>query len=122
MQECLNSARNPSIHATPLTQLPHTLSVFHGKLVDNPDVMPAFTIEYVLDYLIYQKEEDCLRAEDWRSFKAGGFRLFKEGHVQNIMVSQQGTVFGVECKCLLEMKIEYIRLRWRFLITHLVFI
>ena len=104
MQECLNSATNPSIHATPLTQLPQTLSVFHGKLVDNPDVMPAFTIENVLDYLIYRKEEDCLRAEDWKSFKAGGFKLFKEGHVQNIMISQQGTVFGIECKCLPEMK------------------
>ena len=66
--------------------------------------MPAFTIENVLDYLIYRKEEDCLRAEDWKSFKAGGFKLFKEGHVQNIMISQQGTVFGVECKCLPEMK------------------
>ena len=61
-------------------------------------------LENVLDYLIYQKEEDCLRAEDCKSFKAGGFKLFKEGHVQNIMISQQGTVFGVECKCLPERK------------------
>ena len=66
--------------------------------------MPAFTIENVLDYLIYRKKEDGLRAEDWKSFKVGGFKLFKEGHIQNIMVSQQGTVFGIECRCLPEMK------------------
>lgn len=43
VQECLNSATNPSIYATPLTQLPQvaqTSSVYHGKLVDNPDVIP----------------------------------------------------------------------------------
>ena len=72
MQECLNSATNPSINVSPITQLPQTSSVYHGKLIDNPDVMPAFTIKNVLDYLIYRKEEDCLRAEDWKSFKAGG--------------------------------------------------
>jgi len=66
--------------------------------------MPAFTIENVLDYLIYRKEEDCLRAEDWKNFKTGGFKLFKEGHVQNIMVSHKGAVFEIECKCLPEMK------------------
>jgi len=47
-----------------------------------------------------------MRAEDWKSFKAGlgGFKLFKEGHVQNIIVHQQGTVFGIDCRCLPEMK------------------
>jgi len=45
-----------------------------------------------------------MRAEDWKSFKAGSFKLFKEGHVQNIMVQQQGTVFGIDCRCLPEMK------------------
>jgi len=37
-----------------------------------------------------------MKAEDWKSFKAGGFKLFKEGHVQNIMVHQQGTIFGID--------------------------
>jgi len=54
--------------------------------------------------LIYQKKEDNMRAEDWKSFKAGGLKLFKEGHIQNIMVHQQGTVFGIDCRCLPEMK------------------
>ena len=50
-----------------------------GKLIDHPEAMPEFTIENVVDYLINRKENDCLRAEDWKSFKA---KLFKEGHVQ----------------------------------------
>jgi len=45
-----------------------------------------------------------MRAEDWKSFKAGGFKLFKESHVQNIMVHQQGTIFGINCIYLSEMK------------------
>ena len=104
VQECLNKLTNLSINAVPKPQQTQTPSIYYGKLIDNPNVMPAFTIENVLDYLIYRKEEDCLRAEDWKNFKTGGFKLFKEGHVQNIMVSHKGAVFEIECKCLPEMK------------------
>ena len=45
-----------------------------------------------------------MRAEDWKNFKTGGNKLFKEGHVQNIMVSQQDSIFGIKCNCLPEMK------------------
>ena len=45
-----------------------------------------------------------MRAEDWKNFKTGGFKLFKEGHVQDIMVTQQGSVCGIKCICLPEMK------------------
>ena len=45
-----------------------------------------------------------MRAEDWKNFKTGGYKLFKEGHVQNIMVSQQCSIFGIKCNCLPEMK------------------
>ena len=45
-----------------------------------------------------------MREEDWKNFKTGGYTLFKEGHVQNIMVSQQGSVYGVKCNCFPEMK------------------
>jgi len=54
--------------------------------------------------LIYQKKEDNMRAEDWKSFEAESLKLFEEGHVQNIMVQQQGTIFGIDCRCLPEMK------------------
>ena len=45
-----------------------------------------------------------MRAEDWKSFKAGGFKLFKEGHVQNIFINIDDTKLEVEYKCLPEMK------------------
>jgi len=45
-----------------------------------------------------------MREEDWKSFKAGGFKLFKKVHVQNIMVHQQGIVFEINCRCLPEVK------------------
>ena len=77
---------------------------YNEKSIDNPEAMPFFTIEYVGDYLINHKEQDSMREEDWKSFKTGGYKLFKEGHVQNIMVSQQGSIFGTKCNCLLEMK------------------
>ena len=66
--------------------------------------MPLLTIENVVDYMINRKESDCMRAEDWKSFKAGGYKLFKEGHVQNILVSREEAKFKVECRCLPEMK------------------
>ena len=75
-----------------------------GKLTDHPEAMPQFTIENVIDYLINRKENDCMRAEDWKSFKAGGYKLFKEGHVQKIMITQHDSVFGITCSCLPEMK------------------
>jgi len=95
--------KDPGMHTIANPQQTQMPSVCHGKLVDNPSIMPVFTIEYVVDYFIYQKKEDNMRA-DQKSFKAGGFKLFKEGHVQNIMVHQQGTVFEIDCRCLPEMK------------------
>ena len=85
----------------PKTQIP---SLIHRKLIDHPEYVPVFTTENVLDYMINRKENDCMQAEDWKSFNVGGFKLFKEGHVQNIMINQQGLVFGVKCRCLPEMK------------------
>ena len=75
-----------------------------GKLTDHPGAMPKFTIENVADHLINQKENDCMRAKDWKSFKAGGYKLFKEGHMQKIMITQHDSIFGITCSCLPEMK------------------
>ena len=58
----------------------------------------------IWSHMINRKESDCMRAEHWKSFKAGGFKLFEEGHVQNIMISRDDTKLEVECKCLPEMK------------------
>ena len=51
------------------------------KLINNPEAMPFFTIEHVVNYLINHKEQDSMRAEVWKNFKTGGYKLFKEDHV-----------------------------------------
>ena len=33
---------------------------------------------------MYCKEDDKLQAEDWKHFKSGGYKLFKEGDLKNI--------------------------------------
>ena len=67
--------------------------MIYGKLVDYPEYMPVFTTENALDYMINQKESDCMHASkvleefQWRRFK-----LFKEGHIQNVMINRLGAV------------------------------
>jgi len=67
-------------------------------LIDHPDAMPVFMIENVVDYMINRKESDYMRVENWNSFKAGSFKLFKEGHIQNILINRDDTKLEVECK------------------------
>ena len=102
VQECLSS-EDISVQAPQASASAVTITA-RGKLIDHPDAVPVFTIENVVDYMINRKESDCMRAEDWKSFKAGGFKLFKEGHVQNIFINRDDTKLEVECKCLPEMK------------------
>ena len=45
-----------------------------------------------------------MRADNWKSFKAGGYKLLQEGHVQKIMITQHDSIFGITCSCLPEMK------------------
>ena len=106
VQECLSS-EGSSVKVgvqVPQGSLSAVIITARGKLIDHPDAMPVFTIENVVDYMINRKESYCMRAEDWKSFKAGGFKLFKEGHVQNILINRDDTKLEVECKCLPEMK------------------
>ena len=102
VQECLNSQDV----TTPTFQVSDVITAAHarGKLIDHPDAMPLFTIEDVIDYMINRKESDCMQAEDWKSFKAAGYKLFKEAHVQNVLINREETKFEVECRCLPEMK------------------
>ena len=85
--------------ATPCIERP-LVQYGTGKLIDNPEALPEFTIENVIDYLINRKENNCMRAEDWKSFKTGGYKLFKEGHVQKTMINQEGSVCSISCSCL----------------------
>lgn len=43
--------------------------------------MPEFTIENVMQYFIYRKENDGLERQDWKNFNVGGYKLFKEGKI-----------------------------------------
>ena len=65
-------------------------------MIDNPEALPVFTIENVVDYLITSNN---MRAEDWKSFKTGGYkRPCTEDHdqprrlwyVQSVAVVCQG--------------------------------
>ena len=49
--------------------------------------MPEFAIENVMQYFIYRKENNGLERQDWKNFNVGGYKLFKEGHVQKIYVT-----------------------------------
>ena len=89
IQECMQSSDVAT--ATPCSERP-LVPCSAGKLIDNPEALPEFTIENVVDYLINRKEIDCMRAEDWKSFKTDGYKLFKEGHVQKTMITQEGSV------------------------------
>ena len=57
-----------------------------GKLQEHPEALPEFTIENVTQHLICHMEQDNLQAEDWKIFKSGGYKLFKEGHVRIIYI------------------------------------
>ena len=99
------------LQATPFSTLNSNATVTHehqqsvsGKLQQHPEALPEFTIEHVTEYLIYRKEEDKLQAEDWKNFKSGGYKLFKEGHVRNIYVNCDADSCKVTCECLPEMK------------------
>ena len=54
-------------------------------------------------YFVYQKEADGLEKEDWKSLNSGGYKLFREDHVQKICVSSSDSV-SVKAICLPEMK------------------
>lgn len=62
--------------------LSYAASIDSWSLIDEDlKIIPEFTIENVLQYFIYRKEYDGLERQDWKNFKSGGYKLFKEGHV-----------------------------------------
>ena len=76
---------------------------FTWKMInDDIQLLPNFTTENVIQYLTYQKEADGLEKQDWKSLNYGGYKLFKEGHVQKIFV-RSADIF-VKAVCLPEMR------------------
>ena len=73
-------------------------------IAEDINMLPEFTTENVLQYFIYRKENDGLERQDWKNFNFGGFKLFKEGHIQKIYVCDSTTSVYVKATCLPEMK------------------
>ena len=53
---------------------------------------------------VYSRETDGLQWQDWKSLNAGGFKLFAEGHVQNVYINTCDNDCKVKAVCLPEMK------------------
>ena len=100
-------SRSSASYLQPITSqsesvtLPNTVT--WSKIEEEINLLPDFTIENVIQYFVYQKEADGLEKEDWKSLNFGGYKLFREGHVQKIYVSSSGSV-SVKAICLPEMK------------------
>lgn len=75
-------------------------SLIHEDL----QLMPEFTIENVMQYFVYRKENDGLERQDWKNFNVGGYKLFKEGHIQKIYGCLCGQSVQIKATCLPEMK------------------
>ena len=58
-----------------------------SKIEEEINILPDFTIDNVIQYFVYQKEADGLEKEDWKSLNFGRYKLFREGHVQKIMLA-----------------------------------
>ena len=56
--------------ATPCIERP-LLPCSAGKMIDNTEALPEFTIETVINYLINRQENDCMRA---KRFKTDGYK------------------------------------------------
>ena len=74
------------------------------NLIDTPASLPNFTINEVMDYFIYRNDSDELERQDWKNLNSGGYKLFKEGHIQNLSVGVSGNTCYIKGKCLPEMK------------------
>ena len=74
------------------------------SLIDSPALIPSFTINEVMDYFIYRNDSDGLERQDWKNLNSGGYKLFKEGHVQSLSVGLSSNTCCVKGKCLPEMK------------------
>ena len=92
-----------SSHSSPL--LDSSSDIDSWTLIhEDLKLIPEFTIENVLQYFIYRKECDGLERQDWKNFKSGGYKLFKEGHIQKVYASVSTSLVHVKAICLPEMK------------------
>ena len=74
------------------------------NLIDAPASLPNFTINKVMNYFIYRNDSDGLERQDWKNLNLGGYKLFKEGHIQNLSADLSGNTCYIKGKCLHQMK------------------
>jgi len=86
------------------TSVSSTTSSDWSSITTDLQLLPDLNIENVLQYFIYQNEADGLQKQDWKSFGSGGYKLFKEGHVQKIYAKSLAGDVHVKATCLPEMK------------------
>jgi len=91
--------------AAPLTSSSHTTSATPWtNIKDDPLKMCSFTTEKLTNYFVYCKDRDGLERQDWKSLNSGGYRLFAEGHVQDIMIKVNNGDCLIKANVLPEMK------------------
>ena len=99
------------MHITSNEELSATSDVASGcwvKVTDEPLKMCDFTTESLVDYFVYSRETDGLQRQDWKSLNAGGFKLFAEGHVQDVYINTRDDDCKVKAVCLPEMKKDHL--------------
>lgn len=74
-----------------------------SKIGEDTQQLSDFTIQNIIQYFIYQKESDRPEGQDRKSLNNHGYKLFKEGHIQQVYVSLSSKVV-VKAICLPEMK------------------
>ena len=75
-----------------------------SKISEYPFKMWTFTNENLTEYFVFSNEKDGLEKQDWKSLNGGGYKLFAEGHVQDIWVCTRTDKCLVKASCLPEMK------------------
>ena len=79
------------------------------KLIDEDGLLPAISEDTIEDYFVHLREDDGLERQDWKNLGSdGGYKLFKEGHVQDISVATRSDECLIKCKCLPEMKKDHV--------------
>ena len=83
----------------------HTISTTPWtNIKDDPLKMCSFTTEKLTNYFVYCKDRDGLERQDWKSLNSGGYRLFAEGHVQDVMMKINNDDCLIKANVLPEMK------------------
>jgi len=89
-----NTQQQPAVLQTTSTLLDVSSNIESWILIDEDlKMLPEFTIENVLQYFIYRKECDGLERQDWKNFKSGGYKLFKEGMLKRYVLAMLQALF-----------------------------